>query len=102
MTITLRSVDLQVLLPRIEQTVRYQGRDEQQVDLRHQFALQEQKQYTEKGQQVQKPPRGEGGKVETRSEERRRRRYRGKRKEDVGKKGKVQDPFRGRKLDFRV
>lgn len=64
MTITLKSVDLQVLLPRIEPTVRYQARDERQVDLRHQFALQEQRQYTERGQQVQKPPQGERGRLE--------------------------------------
>ncbi|HHW55400.1 MAG: hypothetical protein WAQ41_09750 [bacterium] len=102
MTITLKSVDLQVLLPRIEPTVRYQARDERQVDLRHQFALQEQRQYTERGQQVQKPPQGERGRLETRPEGRRRRRYTGKRKEDAERKRKVEDPLRGRKLDFRV
>ena len=102
MTITLKSVDLQVLLPRIEPTVRYQARDERQVDLRHQFALQEQRQYTERGQQVQKPPQGERGRLETRPEGRRRRRDTGKRKEDAERKRKVEDPLRGRKLDFRV
>ncbi|HHW91076.1 MAG TPA: hypothetical protein GX735_00045 [Firmicutes bacterium] len=102
MTITLRTIDLQVLLPRVDQTVRYQEREEQQVDLRHQFALQEQKHYSEKGQQVQKPPRGERGRLGSRSEERRRRRQMGKRKGGGEGKRKVQDPLRGRKLDFRV
>ncbi len=103
MRMTLKTVDLQVILPRMDQAARYQDREKQQVHLRHQFALQEQKQHGEKTHQVPLLDRGEASRFLTEQEMNGRKRRNSalkKKKPAKSNHPRGQDPHRGSKLDL--
>ncbi len=102
---TLRTIDLQVILPRMDKAARYQDQGRQQSHLRHQFALQEQRQHSEKTHQVPLLNRGEGGRLLTQGEmdKRKSRSFKLKRRRPArDDHEEEQDPHRGKKLDLRV
>lgn len=102
---TLKTIDLQVILPRMDKAARCQEQERQQSHQRHQFALQVQKQHSEKTHQVPLLNRGEGGSLLTQQETNKRKRRSFKLKKIKPAKDHHQqkrDPHRGRKLDLWV